>query len=86
MHDESSSTAFGGVSFVGFPDVGSIAVDIPAVLVMHCIEFKQPVKPCFLTMAWFYVSVSSGWGPSVNPWRWPVGLVTEFTFSWEVGL
>lgn len=38
MNDEGSSTAFGGVDFVGFPDIGAIAVDIPVVLVMHCIK------------------------------------------------
>ena len=40
MNDEGSSTAFGGVYFGGFPNVGAIAVNIPGVLVMHCIKFK----------------------------------------------
>lgn len=40
MKDESSSAPFGGVYFVGFPNIGAIAVYIPGVLVMHCIKFK----------------------------------------------
>ena len=37
VHDKSPSSAFGCVYLVRLPNVGAVAVDIPAMLVMQCV-------------------------------------------------
>ena len=86
VHDECPSSTFGCVYLIRLPNVGAIAVDVPAVLVMQSVKEDETCDALFFTMTRFNVPGGPGWGPSVYPGGRPFGLVEELTLSGEIAL